>query len=343
MKKVLIFIAVMAVSLFWGCSKQEVASPDLRNSLQRSVAKINSAARHITGTDGYSILTAGSSDLKSEMDFKDSISLDLVKGVYDFKPDFRHHHMYFIPYRLFERTGDSGNMIVNMPYKLAVHPWRLHNLQKEDTEAANNFTIDASDYHYYYSWFKGYDYKIVADFILDSEDIGNIDICSEGNIESGRSYSSKYTFVDGYGISAEYMPGDSTVSSFALTENDDVLLKETIIRLRRENEKREIKYVLTVGNIDIVRGTGIDSIQVYLDGVLQQEAGAIITDSNSSSNSICHHRDILLTFDDGTTANLSELIKPAKEVLATLFDSLHSMNFATNVVNYIAISIYYHN
>jgi len=343
MKRVLILMVVIATFLFWGCTKQKVASPDLKDSLQNSVAKINNAVKYISGTDGYNILTAGSSDLKSEMDFSDSITLDMVKGIYDFNPDFHHHHMFFIPHRIFERTGESENMVVNMPYKLVLHPWRLHNVQSEDAAADNNFTINASDYHYYYSWFKNYDYKIIADFILDSEDIGSIDIYSEGSSESGRSYSSSYTFKDGYNISVEYLSGDSTVSSFALAETDDILLKETFIRLRKENEKRELKYMLTIGNIEIVRGTGIDSIQVYLDGVLQQEAGAIITDSNSTGNSVCHHRDILLTFDDGTTENLSELIKPAREVLASLFDSLHSMNFATNIVNYIAISIYYHN
>ncbi|HCC70492.1 MAG TPA: hypothetical protein DEQ09_04995 [Bacteroidales bacterium] len=251
--------------------------------------------------------------------------------------------MFFIPHRLFEKTGESEEMIVNMPYKLAIHPWRLHNIHADNTFAGNNFNIKASDYHYFYTWFKGYDYKIIADFMVDSADIGNIDVMSSGSRESGRSYSSKYTFEDGYNISVDFLSGDSLASSFALAENDEIFLKETLIRLRGDNEKREIKYILTIGNIDIVRGTGIDSIQVFLDGVLQQEAAVVIIDTDDASISLCHQRDILLTFDDGTTENLSELIKPAKEVLATLFDSLHSMNFATNVVNYIAISIYYHN
>ena len=118
-------------------------------------------------------------------------------------------------------------------------------------------------------------------------------------------------------------------------------MKETTIRIWRDYHNKEKQYILSVGNVDIVRSSGIDSIQVFLDGVLQQTAGAKITDPDTEG-SICHHRDILLTFDDGTTTNLSDLIQPAKETLGTLVDSMHSMRFAKNVVDYIAISIYYH-
>jgi len=90
-----------------------------------------------------------------------------------------------------------------------------------------------------------------------------------------------------------------------------------------------------------VRSTDVDSIQVFLDGVLQNTAAVKITDSDGTDGSICHRRDILLTFDDGTTARLSELIGPAREILKTLVDSMHSMYFAKHIVDYIALSIYY--
>ncbi|HKK42251.1 MAG TPA: hypothetical protein VJ963_07570, partial [Bacteroidales bacterium] len=105
--------------------------------------------------------------------------------------------------------------------------------------------------------------------------------------------------------------------------------------------KHERVYELSIGNVDIMRGYGIDSIQVYLDGILQKTAGAKITDNSDTTGTICGKRDILLTFDDGTTARLSDLIGPALTELKSLVTSLHDMYFAENVVNYVAINIYY--
>lgn len=343
MKKAVLLLAVVIGLLAPGCSKYEKESLNLKDSLEKSVADINKAVKTISGTRAYEVLSANNVSLKSETDFRDSITLDLIAGIYDFKPDLRHHRDFFIPYRLFEKTGESDQMIVNMPNKFAFRPMYLHNCNANDTTLVNDFTITASDYHYYFNWFNSFDYKLSAGFTLDSEDIGSLDVESQGGGESGRSYTSTYTFDEGYNINVSFQSGDSSVSSFALAQDDEILLKETTIKVREDYHHREKTYILTIGNIEVVRGTGIDSIQVYLDGVLQKEAGAIIIDSsNSDDESICHKRDILLTFDDGTTAKLSELIGPAREVLATLVDSLRSMNFATRVVDYIAISIYYH-
>lgn len=342
MKKSGLLFAVILSFLTWACSKIETENLNLKHSVEKSVTDINKAISSISATKGYQILSANTSALKSEISFTDSISLSLVAGIYDFKPDIFHHREFFIPYRLFKKTGTSDQMIVNLPQKLVFHPSYLHNINPPDSLLRNDFTIKASDYHYYYSWFNQYDYKLTAGFTLASADIGSLDIISACSKKSGRSYSSKYTFTDGYNINVSFQSGDTTVSSFALSKDEETLLKETTITLGQDFHKKERQYILSLGNVDIKRGSGIDSIQVYLDGVLQKKAGAKIIDSTDTEGSICHHRDILLTFDDGTTTNLSDLIKPAKEALRTLVDSLHSMNFATNVVDYIAISIYYH-
>lgn len=340
--KRLYLISLLIISvLVWGCSKDDIRNRDLKSSLEKSVSDINTAISKISTSKGFEMLGANIGTLKSETEFNDSISLDLVAGIYDFKPDLYHHHNYFIPFRLFKKTGESDNMVVNLPQKLVYHPRYLHNLYAPDSLLKNNFTITATDYHYYYTWFNKFDYALSAGFTLDSEDLGEMEVKSSGERESGRSYSSKYTFVEGYNVSVSYQRGDTSISTFALAEGEDTLMKETVIRIGHDFHKREKLYILTLGNVEIRRGTGIDSIQVYLDGVLQATAGARIEDEEEEG-SVCHHRDILLTFDDGTTANLSDLIQPAREVLKTLSDSLHSMNFSKNIVDYIAFSIYYH-
>jgi hypothetical protein len=75
--------------------------------------------------------------------------------------------------------------------------------------------------------------------------------------------------------------------------------------------------------------------------VLQQTAGARITDENEGDGSVCHRRDILLTFDDGTTEKLSELIGPALDTLGTLTGTMREMYFAKRIVDHLAFSLYY--
>lgn len=78
-----------------------------------------------------------------------------------------------------------------------------------------------------------------------------------------------------------------------------------------------------------------------MNGVLQNKAGARITDSATNTNgTITHGRDIQITFNDGTTTTLSTLLKPSYTVMDSLVNSLQNMYFATNVLDYIAFSIY---
>jgi hypothetical protein len=343
MKKSVLAIAIVSGIIAGSCSRFENERLNLKQSVEKSVGDVNHAISVISGTRGYKILCADDDALKSETDFRDSITLNMVSGIYDFNPDLSEYHKFFIPYKLFERTGESDMMVVNLPQELVLHPRFLCTSPPADSVLKNDFTITASDYHFFYTWFNKFDYKLNAGFTLDSEDLGNYDAVASGNEESGISYSTEYSFTEGYTIGVSYESGDSSVSTFTLADGDDILLKETKIRLRKGGfHNKERLYILTLGNVEIRRGTDIDSIQVYLDGVLQQEAGAKITDGTGEDGSFCHKRDILLTFDDGTTMNLSELLDPSREILRTLFDSLHSMKLAKNIVDYIAIGIYYH-
>lgn len=155
----------------------------------------------------------------------------------------------------------------------------------------------------------------------------------------GRSYSSRFTFAEGYSINVERHSGDTAQSSFALLDEDDILLKESAIFIRSGYKQVERQYYLTIGDVEIRRSTSVDSIQVYLDGVLQQHAAVKITDFRDGEKSICHSRDLEITFDHGTKTRLSELINPARETLRTLMSSMDEMYFAKYIVDYIAISI----
>jgi hypothetical protein len=340
MKKDIVVLAIFSGMIAWSCSKVE-PNPGLKQSFEKNIADINIAIGKISETKGYQLLTQSGTPAKNMDSFNDSITLSLIAGIYDYQPDPVPRDHYYYPYRLFKKTGTSEKMIVNLPEKMVFHPKYLHYYAPGDSVQENNFKISASDYHLFFTRWNGFDYKLSADLAIDGTDAGSLDVASSANSYRDHSYSSRFTFNEGYSVAAEWQTGDTTVSSFALLKDDNVLLKESRVFIWNPDHKGEKQYTLTIGNVDIRRMTGMDSIQVYLGGVLQKEAAAFISDSSDSTATICHKRDILLTFDDGTTAKLSELIDPAITKLRTLIDSLHSMYFAKNIVDYIAFSIYF--
>jgi hypothetical protein len=346
MKRKILLVAVVFALLAWSCTKNDNQTQpvSLKQAIQTNVADINTAIAKISQTKGYQLLTTNSGSTAKDLagTFNDSITLALVAGIYDYRPDtvFLHHNFAY-PFKLFKKTGTSDKMIVNLPQKLIMHPKYLHSFIKSDSVLVNDFTITASKYHIYYNSWKSLDYKLTASLSLSSADLGSFDVSSLSKSRNDQTNTSKYTFTGGYTISTTWQSGDTSKMSFALLKDNGPLLTETTLFTGGNFHKREKQYDLLIGNVEIKRGFGIDSIQVYQNGVLQKTAGAKITDSSDSTGSICNKRDILLTFDDGTTAKLSELIGPPLTQLKTLITSLHDMFFAENIIDYIALSIYY--
>jgi hypothetical protein len=339
MKKTLFVFTVILGVFSWQCSRVH-SETDLKSSLEEAADRINTASSAIAESKGYDLMTL--SDLtKSGEGYSDSIELDLIAGIYDFRPDTFVCRHFSMPYWHFDKSDESEMLILNMPHRLVYHPRYLFNPIPPDTVAENDFTITASDYHYYYSFMFRYDYKLTAGFTLEGEDLGMLDVVSTGETFAGRSYSSEYSFPDDYSLMVSFERGDTSVSAMSLMQDDEILLGEETYFIWSDFRKKERKYILTVGDVKIVRGSAVDSIQVFLDGVLQKSAGAVITDDDESDGSVCHRRDILLTFDDGTTERLSDLIGPSLEILRTLVDPMREMYFARRIVDHLAMTIYY--
>lgn len=344
MKKYIAILGLILIIGCWQCTK-DYQHLTLKESLEQSLERINIALTDIAVSKGYQILTVTEEGTKAEdtEGFRDSIDLEMISGIYDFNPDFKTPRMGFFPFRLFTKTGQDEQLIINMPEKLAFHPRYLHFCEITDPDLENNFTITASDYHFYYTWWDNTDYKLVADFTLDGNDIGSINMFTSWNSWTDGAYHKSYIFPDGYSIVRSGASGESTKMIFALLQEKDTLLSETHL-FRGEGFKRtERTYILSIGNVDIKRSPGIDSPEIYLNDVLQMNATAVIIDNEDYNASICHKRDILITFDDGTTAKLSELIGPAMDTLKSLSKALGEMYFSKHIVDYIAFSIYYCN
>jgi hypothetical protein len=348
MKRKILVIGIVIGLLSWSCTKVDTQNQQLglKQSVEKNVAAINTALSKIAATKSYQILSLNdpaARTLALGTTFKDSITLPLVAGIYDYQPDTTivMHHYFAFPFRLFKKTGTSDMMIVNLPQSLIFHPMHLHNFIKSDSVLKNDFTISASDYHFYYNSWNNLDYKLTAGISLNSSDLGSLDVSATSTSFSDRSNSSAFTFPGGYSISTAWQSGDTSKLSFALLKDNSPLLSETTLFTGMSFFRREKQYDLVIGNVEIKRGFGIDSIQVFQNGVLQKTAGAKITDSADSTGTIMGHRDILLKFDDGTTATLSSLIGPPLTQLKTLITSLHDMYFAENIVDYIAVNIFF--
>lgn len=345
MKSSILLTAGFVALLAWQCSKDDQSNLTLKESLEQNSAKINTAFGTIADSRGYQLLSVTEYSTKSDFSdgFRDSIDLELIAGVYSFKPGTEMHNNFYFPFRLFRKTGDSENLIVNMPEKLAFHPRYLHFCNRDDSVLKNDFSIIANNYHFFYTQWNNSDYKLIADFKLDNKDIGSMNMFSFWKSGKAGKYSKEFTFPEGYKIISRGETGDTTKTVFALTEDKDTLLMETLLFIGDGFKRKERQYVLSIGNVDIKRSTSIDSIQVYLDGVLQKEAAVKIMDDGDYNSSICHKRDIMLTFDDGTTAKLSELISPAMETLKSVSKAMGEMYFSKHIIDYIAFSIYYNN
>jgi len=335
------FLAVIG----WHCTKDDQSNLTLKESLELNSAKINTAFGNIAESRGYQLLSVNEDGTKSDFGdgFRDSIDLELIAGIYNFKPGTEMHHNFYFPFRLFMKTGNSEKLIINMPEKLAFHPKYLHFCDRADSVLKNNFSITANNYHFFYNQWNNSDYKLIADFKLNNTDLGHINMFSSWKSGTAGKYSREFTFPEGYTIIRSGETGDTTRIVFALAEDKDTLLKETLLFIGDGFKRKERQYILSIGNVDIKRSTSIDSIQVYLDGVLQKEAGIKIMDDGDYNSSVCYKRDIMLTFDDGTTAKLSELISPALETLKSVTKAMEEMYFSKHIIDYIALSIYYDN
>ncbi len=344
MKKIVFVIVAVICFGSYSCSWLDNSKPqDLKNSLERSVDKINTAVGKISASDGYQLITGTDVTEKSGISYTDSITMDLIKGIYSYQPDTTHQCNHNNSYKLFKKTGESDSLIINMPNKLAFHPYYMDEYNRQFTMLKNDFTINASEYHCYYNWHGSFDYGLKAGLVLDSVDLGTMMVAQFVNGWNDQQYISSFAFAEGYAINTLYQVGDSIIKEFSLTKDTDTLLSESVLFIKNGTHHPERQYTLSIGNIDIKRTTGIDSVQVYLNGVLQKNAAAVIVDSTDTSDpTICHQsRDILLTFDDGTTAKLSELLNPVLEQLGEIVDSLRSMRFAKRVIDYVAFNIYY--
>jgi hypothetical protein len=232
-------------------------------------------------------------------------------------------------------------MIVNMPLKKVKNPGLLRRYVAADSALVNNFTISVSGYHNNYNNYHDFDYLLRSEISIDNSIIGSLNIDYFKSADEGTRYYSQYAFAEGYTAEYTYNTGDTTKWAFSIKNGSEVLYKEERLTMTSDTS-REHEYILTIGNVTIIRKSDSDGIAVVIDGVLQTGAIVKIIDKDSDVDaSVCKNRDIQITIEDGTVIKVSSLISSNIDNMGTLMKSLHQGYFAANVVDWIAYGIYY--
>jgi hypothetical protein len=333
-----------------GCSKNNnsISSLSLKESLNQGSAVLNKAVSAISATKAYSVFTVNDGTSKSsaasDSIYKVYIPLDKISGVYEYKPVTTYDKWGISLIKYFNRTSDNSNMIVKLPLSKVQKPHTLRHYSAADSALTNNFSISVSGYHNNYNSYWDYDYLLASEITIDGTVAGNLNIKTIISPTKGTDYSSQFAFAGSYTAQYKYLSGDTTVSSFSITESNKVLYEEKLLTIKNDTARfgREHQYILTIGDVQIVRKNRTDSAKVYVGGVLQPDAVVKIIDKEADSEaSVCKHRDIQITFEDGTVTTVSALIGNSVDNIATIFDSLHSVYFAAYIVDWIAYDIYY--
>lgn len=348
-----VFLSILIVS----CTKTEnESSTTLKSAINESSQNLNTAMNAIVVTNAYKVFTVTSSPSSSSVSKSSAASsvadsiydvyipLEDIKGVYNYKPATNLDHWGNPLLRYFVKTADDSKMIVNMPLQKVKNPWTLRNYKPADSTLANNFTIAVSDYHNNYNNYHDFDYNLESEITIDNVKSGNLSIYSFKSPTLGVKYASQFAFNGSYTAKYKYESGDTTVSSFTILGSDKVLYEEKLLTIKNDTARfgREHQYILTIGDVQIVRKSAVQKAEVYLNGVLQPNAVITIVDKVADSEaSVCKKREVQITFEDGTTATISSLIGSSIDNIKTLFDSLHQVYFAAYVVDWIAYDIYY--
>ncbi len=342
---------VLFVVVVTGCSKNEglLDNASLKQAIDKGALNLNDAMGKITATQAYSILTVSDDGTSksisgTEADYKVSIPLELIKGVYDYKPFASSDKWGFSLIKYFAKTSDNSQMIVNMPLVKIKKLWSLRHFSPEDTLLTNNFSIAVSDYHNNYNNYHDYDYILASEISVDNTLAGKLNIKSIVSPTLGVDYASQFVFANSYNANYWYESGDTTTSGFSIKNAETLLYAEELLTIRNDTAKfgKEHLYTLTIGNVQIIRNSTRKTVQIAVNGVIQDAAKVEILDKvYDPEASVCKKRDIQITFDDGSVATVSALIGESVDDIKTLFESLHKVYFAAYIVDWIAYDIYY--
>ncbi|MEI8086037.1 MAG: hypothetical protein WCG93_07470 [Paludibacter sp.] len=358
MKTKSIYLALILLSIIsWSCTtnQNELSQGTLKTSLNKSVQSLTTAMTKITATDGYKVLATSSSASSASMvkssapaidSTYSSIILSDIAGVYDYKA-IRTRGGSIL--KFFTKSADNSLMIVNLPESKVKNANALLHYSPADTLLVNNYIFSLSKYQYNFNRVLGWDYEMASNINIKSVNAGDLKIKSSNSAANGYKYASEFVFADNYVAKCDYATGDTAVATYSIGDGTKTLYEEKYTAVKTAGRHREKEYSLTIGDVQIVRKQGVrnalDSAKVYVAGVLQinskVEIVEIASDSTALNSSLVNHkRDLKITFDDGTSSTLTQLLGSSLDTIRTLFASLNQASYVTSVIDWIAWDIY---
>ena len=361
MKTTKFYFAITALSLMtWSCSnKNELSQSTLQSSLSSNTQSLTSAMNEISSSTAYQVLTnadgattLGAMKVSAENASAlalDSISLSDITGVYDFNKSKSSKKWNPSLLNFFTKTADSTIMLVRLPAEKVRNPRTLLSYNVADSALTNNYIFALSDYKYLFNanlW----NYRMASTINIKGVDAGALNIQSSNSKTKGYQFGSGFAFANGFEAKCVYKKGDSVISIYSISKESKVLYEEKFTAIKSSamgGKHKEKEYSLTIGDVQITRKPGmnsLDSAKVYVAGVLQSKSKVEMVDQQTDSveTSITNHkRELKITFDDGTSATVTQLLGNATlENIRTLFVSLRQTYFATSIVDKIAWDIY---
>jgi len=362
MKTKNVYLALILIGgISWGCtSKEDLSQESLESSINQSVENLNTALDKISSSAGYQVLDISSSSadvpslVKSSVTRVDStynnILLSDIAGVYEYKAT-SYQKGTAPTMRFFTKTAANDLMIVKLPASKVKNYSELLKYRPADTTLTNNYVVTLTKYQDYFLNARIWEYEMASNINIDDVNAGDLQIQSSKSTKNGYKYASRFNFADGYSIKCDYSDGDTAVCSYSIANATGNLYNETYTSIRNKQDKRhhENKYSFSIGNIKIERKIGLnslDSAKVYVNNILQTNATVEVIEVTNTTdevdNSIVNKkRDLKITFDDGTSTTVSELLATnSLDTIRSLFASLRKASFSTAVIDKIAWDIY---
>lgn len=344
-------IAFILSIFVWSCSEDnavDTKTTTIDEAVENSTEALSMAVNEVKTTDGYEVVmfeesTQKSAEVEDEEPLVDiEITLADISGVYEYKPVVVEKG--FKPrVRFFERIGEHEQMLAKLPAERMFRHHRLHEPPAENEQLPeNNFEIHVADYYFSLSESEGMISNFTSAFKLDGENAGALSVQKTATRETGLSFTSEFEFGDGYVASVRNSDGDELETTHTFMHGDDVLFEEKIVRKKMQMGMKhrfaDKEYTMTLGSITIKRTGSIETMEIFVDGVKQENAVVEVVDKDEEDPqaSVCRKRDIKITLDDGTELLLSELTGNVLPEVGEMFAAMRRAHFSTHVIGWIA-------
>ena len=365
MKTTKIYLALTLLSFVaWSCTTQDDLSSNksLKTSINASAVSLTSAVNSITSSAGYKLLSSSKSSTTAPSKVQGTFfpydttavafNLADVAGVWDYKAalNYRKH----VPLNSFfqkSTTETSTDFILRLPETKIKNPFSLWSYSPADTTLTNNYVVDVNNYKRWYQQYRPgaywFDYEMNSNIKIGGTNVGDLGIVTSNHQATGYKFVSSFAFDNGYNASTSYTTGDTILSVYNIAKAGTILYQEkfTAYRTSTTSRYREKLYDLTIGNVEIVRTAGpnsLDSAKVYVGGVLQTKSKVeIITLTSTDESTITKKtRTIQITFDDGTTTTVKDLLGSTIDDIGLIFSTIREAYFATDIVDKVSAYIY---